>query len=630
MGERVLSFPSDVLNRAAVLDAAELSTRAEKDDRVPFAISSEEPVLRVYPKLGRCYEVLEHDAAAFNAGELEARGLPLRVTESLEKHDPAIIVGRLEGFRVGADRKLRAMARFSRSDKGQEIRRDVEDGIRSDVSIGYAVQDGYLADEKHEGLPLVRVTKWRAVEATLVAAPADVTVGAGRAADPAAGTGGARTRHTQGDTMDDTEEKGGTAVAVAATKAEKQRAGDIAAMCQKYGLAERAGEYIGSELTVDQVARKILEERATSPDGQPQNGKGVGVELSPKEKQQYSLRRAILASAEGKRSGFEFEVSDTISKRLGLETTGFFAPTNLEVLTPQQRATLVVGTGSLGGSAVFTEAGSFIELLRKRMYVRQAGAVLLSGLQGPVSFPRQATAGTLYWESETGTVTQSNPTLNTVSLSPKRATASVPYGIQLLRQAILDVEMWVRNDLSAIMALGIDLAAINGAGSNNEPTGILNTSGIGSVTMGANGAVPTFAKLVDLETEISADNADAAGMKYMTTTQQRGFLKQTQQFSGTNGVPIWTGGANGEINGYGAFATNQVPSNLTKGTSTTICHAIIFGNFPELMIGEWGAMEFIADPYTQARAGIINLTVHAFVDVAVRHAESFAAIKDAL
>jgi HK97 family phage major capsid protein len=102
-------------------------------------------------------------------------------------------------------------------------------------------------------------------------------------------------------------------------------------------------------------------------------------------------------------------------------------------------------------------------------------------------------------------------------------------------------------------------------------------------------------------------------------------------FASTNGQPVWTGGVeDGEVNGYRAFASKQVPSNLTKGTSTTICSAIIFGNFQELIIGEWGTMEVIVDPYTLADRNLVKIVSVQMVDVGLRHVASFAAIQDAL
>ena len=74
----------------------------------------------------------------------------------------------------------------------------------------------------------------------------------------------------------------------------------------------------------------------------------------------------------------------------------------------------------------------------------------------------------------------------------------------------------------------------------------------------------------------------------------------------------------------------NVPSNLTKGTSSGVCSAIIFGNFNDLIIGQWGGTDILVDPYTGSGSGTIRVVVFADVDVAVRHAESFSATQDYL
>ncbi len=54
----------------------------------------------------------------------------------------------------------------------------------------------------------------------------------------------------------------------------------------------------------------------------------------------------------------------------------------------------------------------------------------------------------------------------------------------------------------------------------------------------------------------------------------------------------------------------------------------ILFNFNDLIIGEWGSLDISVDPYTNAAKGGTRIIGLYDVDVAVRHAESFAAIKD--
>jgi len=72
-----------------------------------------------------------------------------------------------------------------------------------------------------------------------------------------------------------------------------------------------------------------------------------------------------------------------------------------------------------------------------------------------------------------------------------------------------------------------------------------------------------------------------------------------------------------------------VPSTLTKGNSD-VCSAIIFGNFADLLIGQWGGMDIVVDPYTQAPSGLVRLVINSWWDVLVKRAASFAAMQDAL
>lgn len=422
----------------------------------------------------------------------------------------------------------------------------------------------------------------------------------------------------------------GTSVKVGVDfRAERERASAITELCEMHGIKGEAGDFIASGATVQEVVGKIHSRAKANLDAM----RASHVDMSEKEKRTYSINRAILAAADrtlGDKprvdDGFEQEVSEHIRASLPADYKsrgGFFAP----------MAVLNTGTATAGGNTVFTQEGDFIDLLRAQMKVAQLGATILTGLEGgTLAFPKQTGAGTWSWVAENpgSDVALSDATVGQVLLAPKAGQSATSYTRQLLAQSSLSVEQFVRNDISLAAALGIDSAAINGSGASNQPTGILNTAGIGSVAGGADGAAPTYANVVDLETEIAIDNADIGTMAYLSTPGVRGKLKKTEQFSGTNGVPVWTGGKEGEVNGYAAHVSTQVPSDLDKGTSTGVCHAIIFGVWSQLLIGYWGAMEVVVDPYTKKRQGLIEVANFQMVGLAVRHAEAFAAMKDAL
>jgi len=183
----------------------------------------------------------------------------------------------------------------------------------------------------------------------------------------------------------------------------------------------------------------------------------------------------------------------------------------------------------------------------------------------------------------------------------------------------------------------VDYAAINGTGASNQPRGVLATVGIGAVVGGANGAAPTWEHMVQLEEALAQSNSMQGALAYLTNPAVRSKLKRTQKFNGTNGMEVFErpfanddAGAFGVVNGYRCGVTTQVRKDFTKGTAIGICSAAIFGNWADLMIGEWATAEILPDPYTQASNRIIRMHVWQSIDVGVRRAQSFALMNDVL
>jgi len=358
--------------------------------------------------------------------------------------------------------------------------------------------------------------------------------------------------------------------------------------------------------------------------------------MSKKDVNRYSLVRAIRAAANKDWRGAELEkeASDATAQRLGIDPQGFWVPQDwLEKRSAprrEYRQDMVVGTDDYGGYLVDTDLQSqnFIEMLRNMMVLRVAGVRFLGGLVGDVAIPKQTGGATAYWVAESGAPTESNQTVAQVAMTPHALGAYTDISRKLLKQSSVDVESFVREDLAQVIAIAIDLAGLHGTGTNNQPTGIEKTSGIGSVVGGTHGAAPDWADIVNLETEVGTDNAAIGRLAYVTNAKVRGKLKQTAKVASTAGM-VWEAG-NTPLNGYPALVSNQVSSSLTKGSSGAVCSAIFFGNWSDLIIGQWGGLDVLVDPYTGSTSGTVRVVALQDVDVAVRHAESFAAMLDAL
>lgn len=377
--------------------------------------------------------------------------------------------------------------------------------------------------------------------------------------------------------------------------------------------------------------------------GSEQRGGQPGQEMSPdigmgeSDLRQYSLFRAIRAQATGdwRQAGLEREASDAVAKLMKREATGFFVPwdwmNSRHSGTKQEQRAVTISAGS-GAALIPTDVPgqSFIDLLRARLVLRNAGAVFLTGLQGNLDLPRRNTGAALTWVANGAAPgSEAGQAFGPVSFRPKTASAYVDIYRTTLNQSSLDVEMLVRDDLNQAVQLGLDRAGLHGSGSSNEPTGVAAMSGIGSVAGGTNGLAPTWANIVALETEVAIDNADVGRLAYITNTKVRGKLKTTEKATNTAKF-IWNDDApSTPVNGYPAYITNQVRSDLTKGTSNGVCSAAFFGNWGELIIAIWGGMDITAD-IPDNRTGTVRVAAIVDADVNGRHVESFSACLDVL
>jgi len=357
-----------------------------------------------------------------------------------------------------------------------------------------------------------------------------------------------------------------------------------------------------------------------APDADPSIG------MSAAEVREYSILRAVRASVDGdwSQAGLEREASEAARND---ESRGTFTIPH-DVLT--EKRDLTVGTAT-GDQLVSTDLHpeSFIDLLRNRMVVQAAGATVIPGLVGDFAVPKADTGVTAYWVTEDGAPSESTSAFTQVTMSPKTVAAYEDISRKMLQQGTPAADNLIRNDLAKTLALAIDLAALHGTGASYQPTGIAATSGIGSVAGGANGLAPAWSHLVNLETEIAQDNADIGSMAYITSAKVRGKMKQTAKVSSTDSFMLWDGGGS-PLNGYPAFVSNQVSDVLTKGTSTAKCSAIFFGVWEQLIIGFWGGLDILVNPYILSTTGQVRIQAFQSCDICVRYPQAFSAMLDAL
>jgi len=670
------------LRREFELDRAAVN---EKARTVELSFSSEAEVERYFG-----IEILDHSARSIRLGRMQ-NGAALLVN-----HDRSDQVGVVESVTIGTDRRGRAVVRFGRSARANEIFQDVVDGIRRLVSVGYRVHRTETTTSG--GVETVRVVDWEPYEISLVSIPADDSVGVGRGeSEPSRGpsNNSPNTRMTREqiiaalraaniafrDTMSDDELRAllpaNTPAQPPAQAPAAQRQADPApapapqaqvtreaAPAPSGDSAERAiandrRRVADIEAIADQIRLNgvQIDTRAAVRDGvsvdafratafdellRQRGGSNYSPSMPGVSRQEardlarFSIVRGLGLVMQGRSlDGVELEMQQEAhneARQSGINLEGNFHIPGI-VLNHGRRDMTATGTtsttGDQGGTMIETNLGSFIELLYARLVLRGLGAQVLTGLVGNLDLPKLVTGSTVANLAENAASAESSPTTGKITLSPKRAATYVEVSQQLMIQSSPSVESLVRNDLLTALALIFEARAINGSGASNQPLGILGTSGIGSVAGGTNGAAPTWDHIVDLETAVATANADIGTLGYLTNPKVRGKLKKTFVDAGSNAERVWDKG-DAPLNGYRAPVTTQVPSTLTKGTAVGTASAIVFGNFSDLILAQWGGISIMANPYIKDIEGLVRLTINAYHDNVVRRPASFAAMQDAL
>lgn len=589
--------PATKLFRTLTIDRAAMPLDEDKRT-VEIAFASETPVARYDFRSGKEYDEVLDCGEGCDLSRLN-NSHPLLLNHNTEKQ-----IGVVENARKGDDRIMRAVVRFGSSELAKEIWQDVKDGIRRLVSVGYA-QGKELSRDTVNGREAVRFS-WLPYEVSIVPIPADANVGVGRAAETDKDE-----PITEKKIM--TEPTTAAAPATIATRDLKSEQKEMLAIAKRWNKMDKYEAAIDRGASLDDFRAEVLNEK-------PATVTPLG--LSEKEQREYSLTKAIFEAGEGSLSGLERELNDEIAKRSGKSARSFYLP--FEVTHNRNQS---VGTSSEGGYLVGTtnDAPNFIETLRAKMVLSGLGARFLTGLRDNLTIPKQTAASTVYWASEVGAGTESSATFGQLSLSPKAATAIVDVNKKLQVQSNPSIDALIRDDIAKQLALAFESVAINGGGSN-EPTGIIQTAGIGSVAIGTNGGAPTYAAIVELESDIAAANADANTLAYLTHPVMRGKLKQVFTNATYGEIPLWNGMT---MNGYNAVTTTQSPSGLTKGSSSD-CYSILVGDFSQLILATWGAgVDVLVDPYTQGANRVIRVLADLYCDVGVRQAAAFSACLDA-
>ncbi|OTG64346.1 phage major capsid protein [Acinetobacter sp. ANC 4470] len=626
-------FNKDKLVRNYVVD--DFKVDIEKRT-VELSFSSETEVGRWFG-----VEVLDHSQGAIDFSRLNTRA------PFLMDHNSRDQVGVVESAWLDhSQRKGRALVRLSKSARGEEILQDIDDLIRTNISVGYTIKKAILKEQReHDDVYLI--TEWQPYEISCVSIPADTNVGVGRSAivnnennasnsqnenisniqiphqqrkqtmnwDYFTDKDGNQVRQRLNDkgerhgdiemvrAVNDTAERG--------AEAERKRVSELMQLGERFGAGDLVRQYIDENKSSAELQNAILE-RVHGNQGKPiteqpkSNNANIG--LTGDEARSFSLMRAVRAMlpnatlADREAAAFELECSEAAQKAYGRSAQGILVPA--DVLS----RVFEVGTSQNGATLVGTDhrADMFIEMLRNRSTIMNLGFIM-DGLVGDAEIPKQTGGATAYWLGEEEEVLGSSPATGQLKLSPKTVGGRVEISRKLMQQSSPAAEQLVWNDLNRALALKIDKAAYYGTGGDNQPLGLKNISGVNAVSFAA--VNPNFAEMVAMESEIASDNADIDRMSYVINAVMRGHFKTAPRMGAGTESTIWEPG--NTVNGYRTEVTNQIEAG-----------DVFFGNFADLIIAMWGGLDITIDPYSLSSKGGLRIVGFQDVDFVLRNTES--------
>lgn len=586
---------------------------------VPVSFASETPI---WEESVGAMVILDHSPGSADFSRME--GGPV----FLQHNDKGDTIAVAEGCVIRSDKKSAANLRFSKSASASEIFQDVVDGIRKQVSVR-ADLNKLVLEKVVDGVKVLRALKWTPKEISFVGLAADQTVGVMRGeGDPKVKTemeiirSEPETKQSLPQKIMETDPKVIETARAEALGGERKRITDISTsvetLAKTYPEAVETfrsleGKAIREGTSLAEFNQQLL---ATLPGVRKvQREEAPVIGLTEKETKRFSVTRALaaLASKDWSGAGFELECSRAVEKIAGApKNGGFYVPYEVQAAKPEVKRDQTVASSSGGGYLVQTAnmAGSFIELLRNRTVVAQLGARFMSGLRDNVTIPKLSTGSTGYWlSSESTAITESTLAFGQLALTPKTVGGYVEISRLTMLQSNPAVDGIVMDDLAQMIARAVDLGAINGSGSSGQPTGVIGTSGVGSVT----GTSIAYAGMLEFQTDCASANALSVNSAYITTPVVAALLAARQRFSSTD-TPLWKGSIlDAEVCGFRGMASLQVPTG-----------DIIFGDWSQVIIGEWGILELAVNPYADFTKGIIGVRAFQTVDVGVRQAGAFS------
>lgn len=270
-----------------------------------------------------------------------------------------------------------------------------------------------------------------------------------------------------------------------------------------------------------------------------------------------------------------------------------------QIQLPLESRTITVA--SEHDDVIETEFTNILEPLRAKNVLVEAGAKYLTNLVGDVQVPIM-TASNVGWAGEVEEAASGDPSFTHVTLQPKRLTAYIDLSKQFIAQDSLAAEQLIREDLVKAINNKLEATILGDAsGNSTQPQGMFNAISATPVT--------AFSGICSLEADIEDANVNGECV-YVMSNKAKAALRAMAKSSKSTELVY----ENNEVDGVKAINTSHISEKK-----------YLYGDFSNLAIGQWGAIDLTVDPYTLARSGQIRLVVNAYFDAKILRPTAFVA-----
>ena len=544
-------------------------------DSYEAVISSEHPVLR-----GEYEEVLIHSTESIDDSRFP---LPLLIN-----HNPENQIGVVENIRL-EDKKLVGEVRFTNDDLGKMYEEDVIDKVRNNLSIGYQVIKSAIRDGIKE------VSEFLIHEVSIVPIPAD----------PNATFRSAEFNNFFTRNMNMEEQK----LSRSETKKLREEIVEIRALGNQHNMSEMADDFIANGNSLEQFRSALLEKISNT---EPLDTPNVASYVRSIKEPEYSVVRAIEGIEDVSKRGYEWEVSKDLERSMP-KTNPNSVILDLRTMT----------SGTAGANTIETTVDSSIQdFIQAKSVMSNVNAQRFNGLVGDLQIPigSSASGATVIATDGTTQSAETTPTLTSKTLSPTRIADVIPLSYGLLQQSSPDVESYIRRLIGSTFANTFDDQIIGGSGTGGNVEGILNTTGINTVSN--SGSEVSFANWVSAISELGADNIDLTNLKIICNPANIANLVTAVKYTST-ASPILDmkaeeGGKIGELLGYPVYATTKISADN-----------YLIGDFSQLAIANWGGLEIAKNDFYDDRRFISSLNAIMSFDAKVLQATAMCHITKA-